>query len=61
VNFQKITSDVVLENDVTIYDLTSFYGCAIGDRTNIGANVTRDMPDDSVVAGNPMRIVIRKQ
>lgn len=51
----------MLGNDATIYDLVNIYGCAIGGRAKIGAHATQDVPDGSVIAGNPMRIVERKQ
>ena len=37
--FQRITPDVKLGRDVTIYDFVNLYGCSIGDETRIGAFV----------------------
>jgi acetyltransferase-like isoleucine patch superfamily enzyme len=36
---QRITPDVKLGEDVKIYEFVNLYGCAIGDRTKIGAFV----------------------
>ena len=37
--FQRITPDVKLGRDVTIYDFVNLYGCSIGDESRIGAFV----------------------
>ena len=36
---KNITSDVILGNDVKIYDFVNLYGCEIGDNTKIGTYV----------------------
>jgi acetyltransferase-like isoleucine patch superfamily enzyme len=36
---QRITADVKLGQDVSIYDFVNLYGCSIGDRTKVGAFV----------------------
>ncbi len=38
-SFQRISPDVKLGRDVTIYDFVNLYGCSIGDETRIGAFV----------------------
>ncbi len=38
-SLQKIAPDVVLGEDVKIYDFVNLYGCTIGDRTKVGTFV----------------------
>lgn len=37
--WQRIADDVVLGEDVTVYDFVNLYGCEIGDETQIGTFV----------------------
>lgn len=59
---QRIAPDVRLGEGVKIYGFVNLYGCEIGDEVKIvgaGSVVTKDVPPQAVVAGNPARILRR--
>lgn len=63
-NEQTLCAPIVIGNDVFIgARCIILKGVTIGDRAVIGAGsvVSKDVPEDCVVAGNPARVVKRKE